>query len=438
MNRTARKFLFFLFVTIFLVLAPLLVFYTAGYRYNLKSGSFLRTGVLSATTTPRGAEIIVNTAPTGKSTPYVVKQLIPGEYQVELRREGFHSWNGTVDVKSGETTLLQNILLLRDEPAEIIFETYDVQILPSPDENHIAFLIPTVDGSVYAWISELDGSKRVLLTSSRSLDAIHLVAWSANGGYLLLESDGSTFVYTVNGVPVSLPMAAKTSTRRFFHPNDDGLLYLSNATELTQVNLTTDTTTVFSGQHIDTVVLDASFLQFIDNGTHRELRQVIDGDSRLIALLPRANYTVAKRDGAYLLLTDNEHRLILVNIHEQEPLLLEAQATMFDWLSEQKLLVYSDGHEVNVYDPKTHTGTFITRQGSEITQLAWHPTGNIILLSSGNAITSFETFKTAKERQGTAIVTDPLNMINTFWSSSDGKILYFDAGQKLYEQPITR
>jgi len=53
-----RRYIFLLFLLSFFILAPLIVLYTAGYRYNITTGTVLRTGILSAASTPKGAAVL--------------------------------------------------------------------------------------------------------------------------------------------------------------------------------------------------------------------------------------------------------------------------------------------------------------------------------------------------------------------------------------------
>jgi len=184
------------------------------------------------------------------------------------------------------------------------------------------------------------------------------------------------------------------------------------------------------------VLVDASLLSFFNNGAQIELRQTIGTETSLVALLPISEYTILARHGAYLMLSDNRKELFLVNIHDKQPLLLESKAILFDWLDSEELLAYSDGNEINVYDPKTHSNVFITRQAEQITAVKWHGTGNTILATTKNSITAIETFKAGEDRMITPLLSN-VNIEN-FWVSNDNKLAYYFTGSDLYSLQLTK
>jgi hypothetical protein len=94
----------------FFVTGPLLVLYTAGYRLNWQNGQVVRTGVISISSAPRSADIWLDDENTNEKTSHVFKQLLPDEYVVHIEKEDYLSWEGTVNVESGQTVSLQNLL----------------------------------------------------------------------------------------------------------------------------------------------------------------------------------------------------------------------------------------------------------------------------------------------------------------------------------------
>lgn len=117
MPLAARKALFFLFVGIFLVSAPLIVLYTAGYRFNRTNNTVLQTGTLSLASTPRGAESYVNGENIQDTTPAILQRLSTGTRTVRLEKEGYYAWERTVNVESGSTSYVTAPLFLSSSPA---------------------------------------------------------------------------------------------------------------------------------------------------------------------------------------------------------------------------------------------------------------------------------------------------------------------------------
>ena len=426
MKPVIRHTIFFLFLAFFFVSAPLIVLYTAGYRYNVFNGQFVRTGVLSVTTNPRNADISLNKKSIRRSSPHVIKYLIPRSYLLTLTKDGYHTWEAEVEIKSGETTLVQQLLLFRDDEAVLLFERETKIVTLSPDGKRLAYLIGE-GGWEEIWLYQIqdDEHKMIGRFISRADEPVIELSWSTDGGYLLAQNAARPLValYDQNGSVLEIePDLLKGWNKVFWHPSSDHLLYLATAKKIQQYDLRDQSIMVFDDPNAATVVLDASILTFVDNGTQIELQQFVGEERELIALLPRASYTIEERDGAYLIITDNEGSLFLLNIHADQPILLQAEARIFDWLDGKQQLAYSDGYEVNVYDPLTHFTDFITRQGEEIKSLQWHPSGQNILMATENSLTAIERYQIGNQRQRIILLQDV--ELNSFWINPDGQTAY--------------
>lgn len=131
MKRPIRQLIFATFIALFVVGAPVVVLYTAGYRYNPRNGHIVRTGVLSVSSTPRGATILLDGATTGRTTPYVFTRMTPGTYSVTLTRDGYHTYEDDITVESGKSAYVSDIalfaasepLLLNEESGAITTST---------------------------------------------------------------------------------------------------------------------------------------------------------------------------------------------------------------------------------------------------------------------------------------------------------------------------
>ncbi len=116
MHITLRRFLFAFFALAFVIAAPLVVLYTAGYRLNISNRSLQQTGVLAITTFPRGANIILNGQSLAQKTPYVVQRIMPNTHDVELNKKGYHEWSQRVRVEEGKTAYISARLFANSEP----------------------------------------------------------------------------------------------------------------------------------------------------------------------------------------------------------------------------------------------------------------------------------------------------------------------------------
>lgn len=122
MSLTARRIIFYCLLSLFIVTAPIIIGYTAGYRYSIKQRRIVTTGIISAQSNPEQARIYLNKSLYKDRTPTLITNLTPGSYNIEISRDGFHSWNKTLNVQSEQTTFTGSVILFKKdtEPLPIL------------------------------------------------------------------------------------------------------------------------------------------------------------------------------------------------------------------------------------------------------------------------------------------------------------------------------
>lgn len=162
---TLRKIIFFVFVAIYLVAAPLTVLYALGFIFSPVQYTLLQTGLVSLDTEPVGAKVWLNGAPIKGTTPLILRNLEPGPYEILVRKPGSHSWRKNVQVRADLALRYENILLfpLKTRP-EILGDAPIRKMWYTPQARR--FLILQADSAAGLFSFELDGEKfhRVLST----------------------------------------------------------------------------------------------------------------------------------------------------------------------------------------------------------------------------------------------------------------------------------
>ena len=104
------------FVLLYLVLCPFTILYSLGYV--LKPGfehGIVKTGLISLATTPANASIYIGNRRYTKRTPAILRDLLPGQYQIKLLLKGYRPWVATLSVAEERATVLEHILLLPEQ-----------------------------------------------------------------------------------------------------------------------------------------------------------------------------------------------------------------------------------------------------------------------------------------------------------------------------------
>jgi hypothetical protein len=118
MSLRTRIGILIVFIVVFLVSTPIVVLYTAGYRWNLKKQKIEKVGIVFLRSRPAGADIYLDGKLRREQTPARIRNLLPGGYKVTVSKKGYTSWSKQLSVESARTTFAERIALFREGKAE--------------------------------------------------------------------------------------------------------------------------------------------------------------------------------------------------------------------------------------------------------------------------------------------------------------------------------
>jgi hypothetical protein len=396
MTRLHRAILFYTFLIVFLIAAPLLVLYTAGYRYSLQSGRIARVGILALKSVPRDATITLNEIQQSEHTPALLK-LSPDEYQVLVTQSGFHSWKKLLPVRSQATTFAEDIILWRATEPEI--------------RADIAPLV-TTPLSRFSISYDLLRGLTLFDAANTTLTPITDLAIDATPPTATIAPDGSTALVTyINGsgrtqfIAIRIPEAELIDTNfltnfqfeKLMWGETAGTLYGVTNNQLRSVNLFT--------RRVDTIAQTGS--PFTIRGTtvwsvSDEARVLLTKSQagkpqeapKPIAELPEGRYAILPTPHPYLLLHEqNNNQLLLLDLGNPTEILLELPgaevATRTNGAGELELLAWNN-FELWRANVSTKTTELLRRQSEAITSAAWYPRGEYVALSFGDQVEMIE------------------------------------------------
>src|SRR5512136_336523 len=116
MTKKSRTILFSICVFLFLVIASISVLYSQGYRFDFADKKLTQTGGFYIKTNPKQAYIYLN-GESEKKTDFLfgsalIENLIPKKYKIEAKKEGYQSWEKTLEIKEKEVTEAKYVMLL--------------------------------------------------------------------------------------------------------------------------------------------------------------------------------------------------------------------------------------------------------------------------------------------------------------------------------------
>jgi hypothetical protein len=115
MKKKYRKILFTSFLVLFFIVAPILVFYTQGYRIDFENKKIIQTGGLFFDIEPKQASIYLDNQFIKKTdfffSSVLIENLLPKKYNIQIKKEDYISWEKNLSVTEKQVTEAGNIIL---------------------------------------------------------------------------------------------------------------------------------------------------------------------------------------------------------------------------------------------------------------------------------------------------------------------------------------
>lgn len=141
MTKHSRFFLFLSLAVIFLVAAPLTVFYSLGWRFDWKGKKIIQPGVFYFKVWPKSSQIYINGELIKKTDFFfgstMVENLMPQKYQVEIKKDGFLPWQKTLEINERVVTDAKNIILVPEKVNFNVLAKNIGKLYLSPDKKKI-------------------------------------------------------------------------------------------------------------------------------------------------------------------------------------------------------------------------------------------------------------------------------------------------------------
>lgn len=389
MNIQQRRIYSTVFIVLFAVSAPVLIFFAAGFRLNVASRSIFETGTLVVKSQPSDALILLNGQSTGFRSPHTFNRIEPKNLDITLQKDGFADWKGSVMLAGGKSVILDDILLVSNAPAQNIMPKARGFFL-SPSGNAAAitssdngeFTVSLLRFSLIERASPLPER----LVSFRA-DDLQVSDWSPQEEEIIVARTSAgqkTYAILSLRAPftfTTLPIV--NADALFFDQSDASFLFVQNtdnSIERTDRALLNKTRQPFSGTMI---AQDADGIFLAANGSlslyHRntgELTTLADIHDLSPQSLRASNRRYAIVDpGTALLLIERENGSVITVERIKNSVLGAA------WFSQDKVLFWTE-LELWVWDRATRQHTLVTRSSEPILYAAWHPSGDATFVTT--------------------------------------------------------
>ncbi|MCX6760724.1 MAG: hypothetical protein NTZ84_01275 [Candidatus Nealsonbacteria bacterium] len=153
MTKKSRTILFLICVFLFLLICPLTVLYSQGYRisFDYQQGGIKisKTGGFFVKAYPKQVDVLIEEVGSSKKTikektdfffgSLLVENLFPKKYKVEIKKEGYLPWQKVLEVKEKEVTGIKNIILFPENKEFTVFAQDLKNFWFFPDHKKIIF-----------------------------------------------------------------------------------------------------------------------------------------------------------------------------------------------------------------------------------------------------------------------------------------------------------
>jgi PEGA domain len=178
-------------VAVFCLLAPILIMYTSGYRYDWQRGLLRETGAINIDIEPKQALVSVNNIEVATKMPVRLNDRVPGKYQIQITAPGYFDWQKDVDVKNKQTIYIKKISMLRTNQPSIVVE------------GQLSGLVLSNDGQYASYVRKFGKTNEVRLLNLRNnTDALlttfpegktPAVLWAKNHNYFAVSESATPY-----------------------------------------------------------------------------------------------------------------------------------------------------------------------------------------------------------------------------------------------------
>lgn len=154
-----KRFVIFFAVLILIPLASYFaILFARGERFNLETKTLTGTGLLVADSLPEAASVFVDGEL--KTATDDTINLLPGEYEVEIKKDGFHPWKKRLKIEKELVTKTDTHLFSSFPSLKSLTFTGAANPVLSPDSQKLAFAVATDSASLSKrglWVLDLSG-----------------------------------------------------------------------------------------------------------------------------------------------------------------------------------------------------------------------------------------------------------------------------------------
>ncbi|MFH1564750.1 MAG: PEGA domain-containing protein [bacterium] len=419
MNLIRRRILYITFIIVFLAMAPLLLMYTNGYRYDFKKGVVIKTGILILESNPQKVNVYINNELKYTKTPIDRASLLPGLYEIKITKNGYYPWTKKLKIESNLTTFAQDVILFKKSTSVKIINGNFNDFTISKDNAKIITLWQD-EATAEIWEYKLkEQSSNLLLRNSLNNSEIKLGEWSKNNKNLIFNNYGKTeqknnyFIIQFKESFWSNEDEIKTIKLNElisdpiinikWDDNDDNVAYVNTKDSLYRINLMDQIIKEISKDKISDFIIYDKILYFntelfclieIDKNQINTQNSIID-DCIYHPAKEKDYQLISSPQGLITLVSENSKNSLVIDLNNKNKI-FQIQTEEIKWDSASNKMLYYNDIEIATFSPShqhPYKNEIIGRYSQEIKKVLWYPSHHhlIILFNDNLKIIELDT-----------------------------------------------
>lgn len=222
-------------ILLFFIISPIVILYTAGYRYDFETRQILQTGVISIDVEPRSATVTLSDVPLHKRMPLRLTNRAPGNYRLRIAADGYHPWEQVIPVGSKQTTYIRDIELFQialpvrlDDISEQLRQSRTHTLYASPRTAH--YIIHTTEDTLHEiGLYDAASTEYISLIRTAARDVVQ-ITWSPYTSAAAVTLDTptqgvTTYYIDIQSSTISRPFTTINTPSLYWNAQDAGSVY---------------------------------------------------------------------------------------------------------------------------------------------------------------------------------------------------------------------
>jgi len=257
-------------VLVFALIAPIIIMYSQGYRFDVKKMKFLETGGIYIKTMPGDATITIDDELPNKNSGFsrslLIQNLLPESHVVKIEKDSYYSWTKKLNVEEKKVAEAKYVILFPNYIPFISIDNDVKSFYPYPDNNRILLL--TISNELLSYDSEKK-EKTKILSKTQTPYNISDITFSGTGKRALIKtSTGLHYLLNLESSTISLIKSMSSNTQKVvFDSNNEGSFFYQVNNLVYRVNDDKQTNPrLFKKEKVEAFAVSGNSIYYLEKG----------------------------------------------------------------------------------------------------------------------------------------------------------------------------